>query len=288
MTSAPKNRMDGKVCLVSGATHGIGLITAEALAKLGATLIVHGRDPALTDRIAGEIRAKTGNQAVSTVIADFSSLDQVRRMAAAVVERHPKLDVLLNNAGTTVSSYRRTADGFEWHFGVNHLAPFLLTNLLLDKVKAAAPARIVNVASGAHRRAQVDFDDLNLEKKYNTLTGYSVSKLENILFTKELARRLDGTGVTANCLHPGGVATNIFSHGGAFIKYATMLARPLLISAEKGAETQIYLATSPEVAGISGEYFDKCKVAKPSPQAEDMETAKRLWEVSAKLTGIAA
>ena len=288
MTSAPENRLDGKVCLVTGATHGIGLVTVQALAKLGATLIVHGRDPALTERIAGEIRAKTGNQAVSTVIADFSSLDQVRRMAAAVVERHPKLDVLLNNAGTTVSSYRRTADGFEWHFGVNHLAPFLLTNLLLDKVKAAAPARIVTVASGAHRRAQVDFDDLNLEKKYNTLTGYSVSKLENILFTKELARRLDGTGVTANCLHPGGVATNIFSHGGAFIKYATMLARPLLISAEKGAETQIYLATSPEVAGISGEYFDKCKVAKPSPRAEDMEAAKRLWEVSAKLTGIAA
>ncbi len=288
MTSAPGNRLDGKVCLVTGATHGIGLVTAHALAGRGATLVIHGRNPELTEKIAGEIRAKSGNQAVSTVTADFASLDQVRKMAALVAERHPKLDVLLNNAGTTISSYRRTADGFEWHFGVNHLAPFLLTNLLLDNVKAAAPSRVVNVASAAHHRAQVDFDDLNLEKKYSTWMGYSISKLENILFTKELARRLEGTGVTANCLHPGGVATNIFSHGGAFIKYATMLARPLMISAEKGAETQIYLATSPDVTGITGEYFDKCRVAKPSPQAEDMETARRLWDVSAKLVGLAA
>jgi retinol dehydrogenase-12 len=288
MSAALANRMDGKVCLVTGATHGIGRVTAGMLARLGATLIIHGRDPVLTERTAEEIRRKTNNQAVSIVVADFASLGKVRRLAADVAGRHGRLDVLVNNAGTTTPRYRRTEDGFEWHFGVNHLAPFLLTNLLLDTIRESAPARIVNVASAAHRRASIDFDDLDLEKNYNTWMGYSISKLENILFTIELARRLEGSGVTANCLHPGGVATNIFGHGGTFIKVATMLARPLLISAEKGAETQIYLATSPEVVAISGKYFDKCQIATPSPQAQDMETAKRLWDVSAKLTGLAA
>ena len=288
MDSAPGISMKGRVCLVTGATNGIGRVTADALARLGADLVIHGRNPALTEKVAAEIRAKSGNSSVSHVVADFASLDQVRRMAAEVAGRHDRIHVLVNNAGTTTPKYRRTEDGFEWHFGVNHLAPFLLTNLLLDRVKAGAPARIVNVASAAHHRAKMDFDDLNLEKSYNTWMGYSISKLENILFSIELARRLEGSGVTANCLHPGGVATNIFGHAGALIKIATMIARPLLISPEKGAETQIYLATSPNVANISGKYFDKCQVATPTAEARNMESARRLWDVSAELTGLAA
>jgi retinol dehydrogenase 12 len=280
-------RLDGRVVLVTGATNGIGRITAEALAGLGAELIVHGRDPALTERVAGDIRTSTGNAGVSTVVADFASLAQVRRMAAEIASRHSRLHVLVNNAGTTAARHTRTEDGFEWHFGVNHLAPFLLTNLLLDTVKAAAPARIVNVASAAHRRAHIDFDDLNQERRYGTFMAYSVSKLENILFTIELARRLQGTGVTANSLHPGGVATNIFRHAGLAAKIVTTLFRPMLISAEKGAKTTIYLAASPEVANISGEYFSKCRQKTPEPQAQSMADAGRLWEISAKLTGIA-
>ncbi len=287
MDSAPETSMKGRVCLVTGATNGIGRVTAEALAARGADLIIHGRNPALAETVGAEIRTRTGNDAVSTVIADFASLDQVRRMAGEITARG-KIDVLVNNAGTTTPSYRKTADGHEWHFGVNHLAPFLLTNLLLDTVKAGDAPRIVNVASAAHRRASIDFDDLDLEKNYSTWMGYSLSKLENILFTIELARRLHGSGVTANCLHPGGVATNIFGHAGTLAKIVTTLARPVLISPEKGAQTQIYLATSPEVEGISGEYFDKCRVATPSPQAQDRQAARRLWDISAALTGLAA
>ena len=288
MDSAPGNSMKGRVCLVTGATNGIGKVTAEALARLGAELTIHGRNPALTEQVCAEIRQKTGNPSVSGIVADFASLDQVRRMAAEVSSRHKEIHVLVNNAGTTTPQYRRTEDGFEWHFGVNHLAPFLLTNLLLDRIKTGAPARIVNVASAAHHRAKMDFDDLNLEKKYNTWMGYSISKLENILFTSELARRLEGTSVTANCLHPGGVATNIFGHAGMLIKIATTIARPLLISPEKGAETQIYLASSPEVATITGKYFDKCRVATPTAEAQNTESARRLWDISADLTGLAA
>ena len=288
MDSAPENSMKGRVCLVTGATNGIGKVTAAALARLGAELTIHGRNPALTEQVCAEIRRKTGNSSVSSVVADFASLDQVRGMAAEISSRHEKIHVLVNNAGTTTPQYRRTEDGFEWHFGVNHLAPFLLTNLLLDKIKAGMPSRIVNVASAAHHRAKMDFDDLNLEKKYSTWMGYSISKLENILFTIELARRLEGSGVTANCLHPGGVATNIFGHGGTLIKIATTLARPLLISPEKGAETQIYLANSPDVANITGKYFDKCQVATPTAEARNKDFARRLWDVSADLTGLTA
>jgi NAD(P)-dependent dehydrogenase (short-subunit alcohol dehydrogenase family) len=206
--------MTGRVCLVTGATHGIGKATAEALARMGATLVVHGRSPERVDEVCRGIRARTHNDAVSGITADYESLDEVRRMAEVVRTTHPRLHVLVNNAGGSRRPYQRTRDGFEWHFGVNHLAPFLLTRLLLDTLTASAPARVVLVSSEAHRRSRIDLDDLNFERGYGTLAAYGRSKSANILFTVELANRLRGTGVTANALHPGVVRTNIFDQGG--------------------------------------------------------------------------
>jgi NAD(P)-dependent dehydrogenase (short-subunit alcohol dehydrogenase family) len=280
------NDLRGRVCLVTGATHGIGRATAEALAKMGATVLVHGRDSLVVGVVCREI-SRTAGGGVSGVVADFGSLEAVRRLAKEIAAQHGRLDVLVNNAGTGMMERKETADGFEWQFGVNHLAPFLLTNLLLDILKKSAAARIVNVASMAYSRARLDFDDLQAaRKKYNTFAAYGQSKLANILFTLELARRLEGSKVTANCLHPGVVATNIFRNLGTIGKVFSIVGRPFMISATKGAQTSIYLATSPDVAKTSGKYFDKSKEALLLPHATDMEAARRLWEVSAKLTGL--
>jgi NAD(P)-dependent dehydrogenase (short-subunit alcohol dehydrogenase family) len=278
----------GRICLVTGATHGIGRATAEALAKMGATLLLHGRDSLVVGVVCREISRSAGAGTVTGVVADFSSLGAVRRLAQEVATQHGRLDVLVNNAGTAVTERKETADGLEWQFGVNHLAPFLLTNLLLDELKKSKAARIVNVASMAYRRAHLDFDDLQAARKsYNTLAGYSASKLANILFTLELARRLEGTNVTANCLHPGVVATNIFRNLGMMGKVFTVVGRPFMLSPTKGAETSIYLASSPDVAKVSGKFFDKSNEAPLLPHATDMEAARRLWEVSEQLTGLA-
>ena len=277
--------MSGRVCVVTGSTHGIGQVTAEALARMGATVVVHGRNPERVDEVCRTIRDRTGNSDVTGIAADFASLAEVRRFAATVAERHPRVHVLVNNAGAASTTYRKTADGFEWHFGVNHLAPFLLTNLLLDRIVASAPARIVVVSSEAHRGNAVDLDDVNFERgRYRTLAAYGRSKFANILFTVELARRLEGTGVTANALHPGFVHTNLGADATGVMKWIVRAATLLGLSPEEGAKTSIYLASSPEVATTTGRYFAKSRVAAPSPAAVDPELARRLWEKSEALT----
>jgi NAD(P)-dependent dehydrogenase (short-subunit alcohol dehydrogenase family) len=218
----------------------------------------------------------------------LGSLAAVRKLAGEIAAQYPRLDVLVNNAGTGSRRRQTTADGYERTFGINHLAPFLLTNLLLEKLKASKAARVVTVSSMAHRGATLDFDDLNFEKrKYSGLRAYGESKLANILFTVELATRLAGSSVTANCLHPGVVATNIFAaFGGPTGKIFSVLLRPFMLSPADGAKTSIYLASSPEVANVTGKFFDKCREVPPAPAAQDGAAAKRLWEISAKLTGL--
>jgi retinol dehydrogenase-12 len=280
--------MSGRLCLVTGATRGLGRMTAEALAGMGAGVVVHGRSAALVDTVCKVISLTTGNAGVTGIVADMSSLDDVRRLADEILSRHERIDVLVNNAGLARMHRVTSADGHELQLAVNHLAPFLLTNLLLERIRASAPARIVTVASAAHRRASIDFDDLEWERrKYDGLQAYGASKLANILFTKELARRLDGTGVTANCLHPGVVATNIFSNLTFLGKLFTTLARPFMLSAEKGAQASVFLASSPDVTSVSGKYFDKCQPVEPAPAARDSDAAERLWALSEKLTGLA-
>ena len=207
MSDAPEATMTGRICLVTGATNGIGRATAQALAARGASVIVHGRDRRKAEAAVNDIVEATRNRAVEPIVGDLAELDQVRRMAAEFRARHKQLHVLLNNAGLVAFDRRTTHDGFEAHFGVNHLAPFLLTNLLLDALKSSAPARVVTVASAVHNRGRIDFDDLQAARSYGGIGAYANSKLANILFTTELARRLDGAGVTANALHPGVVAT---------------------------------------------------------------------------------
>jgi NAD(P)-dependent dehydrogenase (short-subunit alcohol dehydrogenase family) len=278
--------LTGRTCLVTGATHGIGRATAEALAALGATVIVHGRDSAKVGAVCHEIVRVSGNAEVTGVVADFASLAAVRRLAADITVRHARLDVLVNNAGTSARHRRLTGDGFEWLLGVNHLAPFLLTTLLLDKLKASAPARVVNVASMAYRRGTLELDDLNWERrKYRSLKAYSDSKLANVLFTRELARRVAGSGVTANSLHPGVVATNIFNQLGLFGRVFTMLAKPLLLTSAEGAKTSVYLASAAEVAGVSGKFFDRCRERQLDPVANDDAGSERLWQRSEQLCG---
>jgi NAD(P)-dependent dehydrogenase (short-subunit alcohol dehydrogenase family) len=278
--------LTGRICLVTGATRGIGRATAEALAKRGARVLVHGRDSASVGAVCREM-IRHGD--VTGVVGDLSSLAAVRKLANEVAALHSRLDVLVNNAGTGAPRLQKTTDGYERTFAVNHLAPFLLTNLLLDRLKAGKAARVVTVSSLAHRSAVLEFDDLNWEKrKFNGLRAYGASKLANILFTLELARRLEGSGVTTNCLHPGVVATNIFPTIGGFAgRLIVLLFRPLMLSPAKGAKTSIYLASSPEVANVTGKFFDKCREVAPTAAAQDGAAAKRLWEISEKLTGLA-
>ena len=246
------------------------------------------RIPGKQAGVAGSVRhrlPRSGNDAVSLVVADFSSQRQVRDAAAAILERFDRLDVLVNNAGVTPWERRVTAEGgLELIFAVNHLAPFLLTNLLLERLKESAPSRVVTVSSGAHRRVALDFDDLQNERHYVPFDVYSQSKLANVYFTYELARRLEGTGVTANCLHPGVVSTALFRHLPPFLGFAVKLARPLLLTPAQGADTAVYLAAGREVGEVSGRYFERRKAVESSPNSYDAEAARRLWEVSEALT----
>jgi retinol dehydrogenase 12 len=278
--------MKGQVCVVTGATSGIGKAAAAALAKRGAEVIVVGRDPARAEATAAAIQAD-GAPPPKVEIADLSVTEQVRALAGRLDQSLDRIDVLINNAGLVLNERQVTKDGFEYVFAVNHLAPFLLTNLLRPKLTASAPARVITVSSGAHTAAQLDLDDPNLEHDWSSWRSYSNSKLENILFTRELARRLDGTGVTANVLHPGVVRTGFGRDAKPLMRIGITIARPFLLSPERGADTIVYLASAPEVAGKSGGFYEKRQLREPSPAARDDALARRLWEVSERLTGLA-
>lgn len=277
--------MDGQVCVVTGASSGIGKAAAVALARLGATIILVCRDRGRGEAALAEVQAAaTGGKAVLE-LADFTSLAQVRDLAGRLGDL-PSIGVLVNNAGLVVGRREVTADGFEHTMAVNHLAPFLLTNLLTAKLAASAPARVVTVSSVAHRGAMLRLDDLNTERsRYLPMLAYSNSKLANILFTRELARRLEGTGVTANCLHPGTVATRFGDTGAAWLRYGVAVGRPFLRSPESGASTVIYLASSPDVSGLTGGYYVSCKLRTPSAAARNEASARDLWTRSAEMTG---
>jgi retinol dehydrogenase-12 len=279
--------MQNKICLVTGATNGIGKVTALELAKMGATVIVVGRNPDKTEAVVNELRAQSGSDRVDKALADLSSLAEVRALAENFKRKYSRLDVLVNNAGAYFGKRQVSADGYEMTFALNHLSYFLLTALLLDVLKASAPSRIVNVASDAHRTAPLDFDDLQAEKKFNGLVVYGRSKLANILFTYELAKRLQGTNVTANTLHPGFVATGFGADSGALMRIGIKItARLMGVSVEEGAQTTIYLASSPEVEGVTGKYFQKCKPAQSSAASYDVDARERLWQISEQLCGV--
>jgi retinol dehydrogenase-12 len=279
--------MQNKICLVTGATNGIGKVTALELAKMGATVIVVGRNPDKTEAVVNELRAQSGSDRVDKALADLSSLAEVRALAENFKRKYSRLDVLVNNAGAYFGKRQVSADGYEMTFALNHLSYFLLTALLLDVLKASAPSRIVNVASDAHRTVPLDFDDLQAEKKFNGLVVYGRSKLANILFTYELAKRLQGTNVTANTLHPGFVATGFGADSGALMRIGIKItARLMGVSVEEGAQTTIYLASSPEVEGVTGKYFQKCKPAQSSAASYDVDARERLWQISEQLCGV--
>jgi len=275
--------MQGKVCLVTGANSGIGKGTALGLAKMGATVIMVARNPKKGQAAREEIKTLSGNDAVELMLADLSSQTAVRGLAASVKEQFDYLHVLVNNAAIIPPERTITMDGIETQFAVNHLAPFLLTNLLIDFLTSSAPARIVNVASTAHRDGKIDFDDLQSEKKYNRLgwQQYSNTKLANILFTNVLAQKLEGTDVTANSLHPGVIWTNLWR---GFPKFLYPLAKLLFKQVDEGAQTSLYLAASPDVEGVTGKYFKDKKVVDGAPQAYEQGVAQQLWQVSAELT----
>lgn len=279
--------VEGKICLITGATSGIGYITARELAAKGMAVTIVGRDQAKTRAAAERIKRETGNAKGEYLVADLSSQAEVRRLADDFKQRHPRLDVLLNNAGAMFTSRQQSADGIEMTFALNQLAPFLLTHLLLDTLKASAPARIVVVGSDAHNGARNSFDDPQQQRRgYSGLRAYNESKLANIMFTYELARRLAGSGVTANTLHPGFVASNFAHNNGGLVSFGMRLLRPVMISSERGAQTSIYLASSPEVEGVTGEYFVKSKPARSSAASYDEAAQRHLWEVSEELTGL--
>jgi retinol dehydrogenase 12 len=277
--------MKDKVCVVTGATSGIGKATATALARLGATVVLVGRDRGRTEAAAAEIGSVSASPPQAE-IADLASLEQVRGLAERMAGLE-RIDVLINNAGLVLGERRVTPDGFEHVLALNHLAPFLLTSLLMPKLTASAPARVVTVTSDAHSAARLDLGDLNLERGWDSWRSYANSKLANILFTRELARRLDGTGVTANCAHPGVVRTGFGREARPLLKLGITIARPFLLSPERGAGTIVYLASSPDVAGQSGGYYVKRQRREPSAAARDDVAARKLWEISQEMTGLA-
>jgi NAD(P)-dependent dehydrogenase (short-subunit alcohol dehydrogenase family) len=270
---------------VTGASSGIGLHTALGLARAGMRVVMTGRDRARTEQARRWVAERSGSDRVDMVLADFSRLAEVRRLADEILAGHDRLDVLVNNAGLFSPQYRLSADGFELTFGVNHLAPFLLTTLLLDRLKASAPARIVTVASEAHRRNRLDIADMTRPADWTMMRAYGRSKLCNILFTRELASRLDPEEVVATCLHPGMVATGIGQRGG-LLELGWRLGKPFMLSPEKGAETPVFLATVPDPTPFHGGYVIRKALASPDPAALDRGLARRLWDESTRLVGL--
>lgn len=274
--------MKGKTILITGANTGIGRATALALAGMGAKIVMLCHTQERGQKAMEEIKEESGNPDIDLLVADLSLQADVRRAAAEFAARYLRLHVLINNAGVMLPNRVVTGDGLEQTLAVNYLAPFLLTNLLRDRLKAGAPARIINVVSGVQRA--IDFADLQGEKRYSSLGAYGKSKTALILFTYELARRLAGTGVTANCLHPGDVRTGIFRHYTGLFKFILSISGPLMRSPEKGAQTPVYLASSPKVENVTGQYFVDRRPVKSSAPTYDESAARRLWDISAELT----
>jgi NAD(P)-dependent dehydrogenase (short-subunit alcohol dehydrogenase family) len=277
-----KGTMERRVCVVTGATAGIGQAAAMELARRGATVVLVARSREKAERTRAEAVRAAGHDRVGVVLADLSIQAQVRAAAAQILERWPAVHVLVNNAGLYTRRREESADGIEMQLAVNHLAPFLLTNLLLDRLRASAPARVVTMSSGAHHFAKPQWDDLGMGRGYNGLRQYSNTKLYNVLFTRELARRVPPPALTANAMHPGVVATEILFGGWAPLR----LFKRWMRTPEQGAATAVYLASSPEMGGVTGEYFQDERPARLSPVALDDDAARRLWEISERMTGL--
>jgi retinol dehydrogenase-14 len=282
----PNGGMGGKTALITGGTSGIGKATAVALAAMGADVVVVGRNRDRGEAAVGEIKSQSHSESVELMLADLSAQDEVRGLADTFMERYERLDVLANNAGLVQSKRTETADGIETTLAINHLAPFLLTNLLLDRLKQSAPSRVITVSSEAQRWGDMDFDDLQSTQKYRGFSVYGMTKLANIMFTYELAERLKGTFVTANCLHPGAVGTNFGKNNAGPMTLFFRAAKPFMRTPEQGADTLIWLASSPDVEGVSGKYFSDRKEIEAKKIAYDPAARRKLWEISEDLTGL--
>jgi len=275
--------MNGKVCLVTGATDGIGKISARVLAEKGAKVIIVGRNPEKSATVLAELKSSSGNENIDLLMADLAVMQEVRDLAEQVISRYDRIDVLLNNAGGYFTKHEITSDGLERTFALNHMSYFLLTNKLMELLKSSAPARIVNVSSDAHYGVDMDFENLNGEQEYKAWKAYQKSKLANVLFTYELLKKVPAD-ITVNCLHPGFVATN-FGHniGGFFGPVLKIAQRISAIDPEEGAKTSIFLCSAPEVKGVSGKYFYKCQPKTSSRESRNMDTGKRLWQISSDI-----
>lgn len=280
--------MKGKTVVITGGTSGIGEVAAEKLAEMGARIVLVARDRSRGEGTLARLRKKAPGLAHTVHYADLTRTSEMKRVAAEIAEAEPHIDVLVNNAGAVFSTHKLTEDGLEYTFALNHMPYFVVTQGFYERLAASAPARVVSTASAAHQGASLDIDDLQLAESFGAMKAYGRSKLCNILFTRELARRLHGTGVSANCLHPGFVATRIADESRGLISRFAGLAKLFAISPEKGAETIVYLASSPEIAATTGQYFYKRRPIAPSRAAQDDRTALSLWERSAALAGLNA
>ncbi|KAB1071822.1 SDR family oxidoreductase [Methylobacterium planeticum] len=280
--------MAGTVCLVTGATSGIGYETALGLARAGARVGLAGRDARKVERTIREIAAAVPGAELDAFVADLSAQAEIRRLAAEVLARYPRLDLLVNNAGAIFDRRETTVDGIERTWALDHLGYVLLTLALLDRLKASAPARIVNVASAAHTRGRIDFDDLEGAKRYSAIKAYAQAKLGNVLFTAALARRLAGTGVTVNALHPGVINTGFARNTGGLLGFGWGLIRPFLSAPADGAATSLHVATAPDLAGVSGRYFARSRPVAPSAESQDRAVQERVWEISLRQVGLTA
>ena len=275
--------MNGKICLVTGATDGIGKVSARVLADIGAKVIIVGRNPEKSAAVLTELKSVSGNENIDLLLADLAVMQEVRDLAEQVISRYDRLDVLLNNAGGYFAKHEITSDGLEMTFALNHMSYFLLTNKLMGLLKSSVPARIVNVSSDAHYGVDIEFDNLNGEQDYNAWKAYKKSKLANVLFTYELLKKVPAD-LTVNCLHPGFVATNFGHNNGGFVSPILKIAKWIsAIEPVDGAKTSIFLCSAPEVKGVSGKYFYKCQSKTSSRESRNMDTGKRLWQISSDI-----